>query len=140
EESRVVARVEADRWLVEDVEDADQARADLRRQSDTLPLAARQCRGTPIEREVIETDVDQEPETRDDLLQDRPGDLGLGRRELEVAEEGCRGGGRESRDLDDVPPADADEPRLAAEPRALARRAGPVGHQPREPFAQPGGV
>lgn len=42
DELTVIALVQADRRLVEDVEDADEARADLRRQADALCLAARQ--------------------------------------------------------------------------------------------------
>ena len=38
----VVALVEADRGLVEDVEDADELRADLRREPEPLRLAARE--------------------------------------------------------------------------------------------------
>ena len=45
EQARVVALVQADRRLVEHVEHAAQAGADLRRQADALPLAARQRRG-----------------------------------------------------------------------------------------------
>ena len=40
DEARVVARVQADARLVEHVEDADERRADLRREADALPLAA----------------------------------------------------------------------------------------------------
>ena len=40
DEPVVVALVQADRRLVEDVEHADEARADLRRQPDALGLAA----------------------------------------------------------------------------------------------------
>ena len=56
----VVARVQADRRLVEHVERADQRRAERRRQVDALRLAARQRRRQPIERQVVEPDVAQE--------------------------------------------------------------------------------
>ena len=42
EQSRVVALVQPDRRLVEDVQHADEARADLRRETNALRLAARQ--------------------------------------------------------------------------------------------------
>ena len=45
EQAPVVALVEADRRLVEDVQHAGQVRADLRRQPDALPFAARERRG-----------------------------------------------------------------------------------------------
>ncbi len=44
EQPAVVALVQADRRLVQDVEHAHQARADLGGQADALPLAARQRR------------------------------------------------------------------------------------------------
>ena len=66
EQARVVARVQADRRLVEHVEDADQRGADLRRQADALPFAAGERLRRSIEREVVEPDVDQEAEPRDD--------------------------------------------------------------------------
>ena len=66
EQARVVARVEADRGLVEDVEHADERGADLRGQADALALAARERLRDAIEREVVEPDVDEEAEPRDD--------------------------------------------------------------------------
>ena len=57
---RVVALVQADRGLVEDVEDADQAGADLRREPDPLRLAARERRRRPLERQVADPDRDEE--------------------------------------------------------------------------------
>ena len=54
---RVVALVEADRRLVEDVEHADQARADLRGEPDALPLAARQRGRRAVEGQVLEPDL-----------------------------------------------------------------------------------
>ena len=56
----VVARVQADRRLVEHVQRADQRRAERRREVDALRLAARQRRRQPIERQVVEADVAQE--------------------------------------------------------------------------------
>ena len=66
----VVALVEADRRLVEDVEDADELRADLRREPDALRLAARERRGGAVELEVADADVVEEREPLPDLLQD----------------------------------------------------------------------
>ena len=56
----VVALVEADRRLVEDVEDADELRADLRREPQPLRLAARERRRRAVEREVADADVVEE--------------------------------------------------------------------------------
>ena len=79
---RVVALVEPDRRLVEDVQDAHQRRPDLGREPDPLGLAARQRDARPVERQVVQPDVDEEPEPRDDLLEDLVGDrpLALGER------------------------------------------------------------
>src|SRR5436189_283667 len=126
---RVGAPVEADRRLVQDVEHAHQLRADLRREPDALALAAGERRRAAVERQVIEPDVDQEAEARQDLLHDRARDLALGGREREVAEEAERVADGKRRHLDDAPPPNAHEARLAAEPRALAGRAPPVAHQ-----------
>ena len=57
EQARVVALVQADRRLVEDVEHADQARADLRRQPDALRLAAGEGGRGAVEGQVVEPDV-----------------------------------------------------------------------------------
>ena len=60
DELRVVALVEPDRRLVEDVQDAHQGRPDLGRQADPLRLAARQRHARPVEGQVVEPDVDEE--------------------------------------------------------------------------------
>ena len=56
----VVALVQPDRRLVEHVEDADEAGADLGGQPDALGLAAGERAGRPVEGEVVEADVEQE--------------------------------------------------------------------------------
>ena len=83
----VVALVEPDRRLVEDVEDADQAGADLGREPDPLRLAAGQRPGRPVEGEVVEADVEQEVEPLVDLLEDPLADLLLARGQVEAAQE-----------------------------------------------------
>ena len=77
EQPRVVALVQADRRLVEDVQHADEPRADLRRQADALRLAARERLGGAAEREVVEPDVDEEAQPLAHFLEDRAGDLGI---------------------------------------------------------------
>ena len=74
DEAPVVALVQADRGLVEHVEHADQAAADLAGQADALGLAARERAAERLEREVVEADVDQELEPLADLLHDLVGD------------------------------------------------------------------
>ena len=62
EQLAVVALMQADRRLVEHVQHAGQVRADLRREPDALPFAARQRRGAAAERQVADADVVQEPQ------------------------------------------------------------------------------
>ncbi len=57
QQSPVIALVQADRGLIEDVHHADQAGADLAGQPDPLGFAARERLGTAIERQVFEPDI-----------------------------------------------------------------------------------
>ena len=131
----VVALVEADRRLVEDVEHADELRADLGREPQPLRLAARERRRGPVEREVADADVVEEREPLADLLHDPRADQLLGRRELEAVEEAQRRRDRELSELVDVALADRDREHLGLEPRALADRAGPERHVLLDPLA-----
>ena len=105
DELGVVALVEPDRWLVEDVQDAHQRRPDLGREPDALGLAARQRHARPVERQVVEPDVDEEAEPGDDLLEELVGDRplalarGVGSRPVAQRE---RVGDRHRRDVPDV--------------------------------------
>ena len=152
DEAGVVDRVQADRWLVADVEHAHQAGADLRREPDALALAAAERAGHARERQVFEADVDQEGEAGVDLLEDLAGyrqralreDLGvavLGPSRLGGRERhhGLLGGGwvgalhrgdplrdfsdREVRDLDDVAVGDGHGQGLGLQTLAAARLA-----------------
>ncbi len=80
----VVALVQADRRLVEDVEHADERRADLGREPDPLRLATAQGGGRPLHRQVADADVVEEAQPLLDLAQDQPRDraVGLGQVEL----------------------------------------------------------
>ena len=79
----VVALVQADGRLVEHVHDADQARTDLRGQSDALRLAAGERLGRAGQGQVIETHVIEEAQAGADLLEDLPRDLRGGSFELQ---------------------------------------------------------
>ena len=70
----VVARMQADRGLVEDVEHADQPGPDLAGQADPLGLAAGERRCRAVERQVVQPDVGQELEPGPDLLEELLGD------------------------------------------------------------------
>ena len=76
EQALVVALVQADRRLVEDVHDTDQTRTDLARKPDALRLTTGQGFGTSIERQVVEADIRQETDAVANLLDDFVGDCG----------------------------------------------------------------
>ena len=83
----VVALVQADRRLVEDVEDADELRADLRREPQPLRLAAGERLRRAVELEVADADVVEEGQPLADLLDDPVADQLLGRGQPELVEE-----------------------------------------------------
>ena len=83
----VIALVQPNGGLVEDIEHTHEARADLRGQADALRLAAGERRRGAGEGEVIQAHVHQEAQALDDLLHDTPADELLALRELEVTEE-----------------------------------------------------
>ena len=80
DEPAVVALVQSDARLVEHVQHAGQAGADLSRQPDALRLAAGQRRGRARQGQVAEPDLEQELEPHPDLAQHLRRDLGLARR------------------------------------------------------------
>src|SRR4051794_11425492 len=84
EQAVVVLLVEADRGLVEDVEDARQAAADLAREADALAFAAAERARRAVEVEIIEPDIVEEAQALVDFLEDRAGDFVLGGGELLV--------------------------------------------------------
>ena len=57
DQSGIVARVQADRGFVENVQHADQPRADASRQPNPLHLAATERIGRPVEREIMNTNL-----------------------------------------------------------------------------------
>ncbi|KAF1065940.1 MAG: hypothetical protein GAK45_02062 [Pseudomonas citronellolis] len=75
QQALVVALVQADRWLVEDVHHPDQAGADLAGQADTLRLATGEGIGAAIQGQIVQADVDQELQALADLLENLRRDL-----------------------------------------------------------------
>ncbi len=122
----VVARVQADARLIEDVEDADQAAADLARQADALGLAAGKGRGGAVEREIMQADVEQEADAGRAFPSAPPGDGALDRASASFpgapapAPASGQIADRHGADFDQRLAADADGPRLGVEPLALA--------------------
>ena len=131
DELRVVALVEPDRGLVEDVQDAHQGGPDLGRQADPLGFAAREGHARPVEGQVVQPDVDEEAEPRDDLLEqlvgDRPFALAEPRLETRRPAQGVRD--RHRRDVPDVEVGDGDRQDLRPKPLAAAHRARPGDHE-----------
>ena len=129
QQAPVVALVQADRRLVEHVEDAGQVGADLRRQADALPFPAGQRRGAAPQRQVADADVVEEAQAVADLAQQPAGDEVLALGELEALEgaQGVRDGQRDV--LGDGLALDADGAALGPQALALAVGAAPQAAQ-----------
>ena len=125
----VIALVEADGGLVEHVENAAQAGADLRGQADALALAAGERGGVAVEREVVEADGAEEFEPLGDLAADALGHQRLALSKLEI--DGRREGAveREGGEVGDGEAADFDGERLGAQALAAADGAGRGRHE-----------
>ena len=87
EQHPVVARMQSDRRLIEDVQHAHQSAADLPGQPNPLRLPARKRRSGAIQREVAEAALQQKPEPPANLLERILGDESLRVVEFEVGEE-----------------------------------------------------
>ncbi len=75
EQPGVVALMQADRRLVEHIENAGQARADLRGEPDALAFTPRERPRTARQREIVEPDVDEKLQPLADFLENAVGDL-----------------------------------------------------------------
>src|SRR5581483_9095084 len=64
EESLRVRRMQSRRRLVEHVDDAEQIRADLRREAEALQLARRKRRRAPLQRQIAEAEIEEDLEPR----------------------------------------------------------------------------
>jgi hypothetical protein len=80
----VVALMEADGGLVENIENAAQLRSNLGGQPNALPFAARKRCGIAIEREVIQSDGAQEFEPLGNLAANAFGNQRLALSELQI--------------------------------------------------------
>ena len=124
----VVALVQPDRRLVEHVQRADEPGADLAGQADPLGLTAGQRAGRAGQRQVVEADVEQEPEPGVDLLGHPLGDHPLALGQLERGEELGGLADRQVADLGDVPIVDRHRQRLRLEAGAAAHLARHLAH------------
>ena len=127
EQHAVVARMQADRRLVEDVADAAQIRSELGGQANALRLAAGERRRRAVEREIGETDVAEKGEPRRNFADDVARDVGFAPAQIELGDEArCIADG-ELRQLGDRAAAKAHGERVAVEARAVAVGTGLVG-------------
>src|SRR6266542_1632875 len=121
EQLAVVALVQPDRRLVEDVDDAGELGAHLRGEADPLALAARERRPRALEGEVPEADVEEELEPVADLLQELVRDLRLVAAQVERREPGVRLLDDEPREIHDAVAVDLDGAALRQDPRPRHR-------------------
>ncbi len=121
QEAVVVALMETDRGLVEDVEHADERAADLRREPDALGLPARERGRAAREVEVAQSHVGQETEPRAHFFQNLVRDQFLARGSVELAEEFFGLLHRHRGDRMDVLAGEGHRQRLGLEARALTR-------------------
>src|SRR6266704_748812 len=119
----VVPLVQADGRLIQDIQHADQAGTDLRGQADALALSAGERGRGPIQRQVVQADVDEEAQALPDLFQDAMRDELLALGELEPLEELTGVPDREARDRRDGLPVEQDREAFGLQPVALADRA-----------------
>ena len=112
----VVARMQAYRRLVQDIQHAGKSAADLCRETDPLHLAARKRRGGSVEREIVETDIEQESQPADNLLHD----LVHPRKARRRFKKGKRVTYRHGHHLDDGLASDGGRARLGTQTRAFA--------------------
>src|SRR5688572_32261706 len=128
EQTRVVALVQPDRRLVENVENANEAGSDLRRETDSLSLATRQRLGRAAEGQVVEADVVEKAQSLAYFLENRPCDVRIESRTSILAnrnrfEEIERRGDRHLGHFSDVLVGNRDRERLGLQAAAKTRRA-----------------
>ena len=120
-----VARVQADRRLVEHEQRVDERGAERGREVDPLHLAARERARLAVEREVAQADLAEVREAGADLGQEEIGGLVERRGQLEGLEERAQALDRQQHQVVDraLGAPQLPEERVGLEPRAAARRA-----------------
>ncbi len=73
----IVTLVQADAWLIHDIQDTGQLGADLGSQTDPLTLTAAQRACQSVQSQVIQADIGKELQTAADFLDDKIGNLCL---------------------------------------------------------------
>ena len=142
QQALVVALVQADGRFIEHIQDAGEARADLRGEADALAFAARQGARVARQGEVFQADIVEEAEALVDFAQDAAGDFGVfgGEFFLQRLEPGVGLRDRQVRDFADVLAIDFDRQSFGLEAVAVAGFAFLAGLIFGEFFADPGGI
>ena len=125
----IIPLMETDGGLIENIENAHQAAADLGRQADTLALAARQRAAGAAQGEIVQAHRLQETQPLADLLQDLHGDDLLLLRKLQMIEKRDLLIHGQGGHIEDGLTAHGDCQRLAPQPLPLAGGAGTLGHE-----------
>ena len=130
----IVALVQADAGFVQDVQHSHQSAADLGGQANALRLSPGQGAGRPVQGQIVQPDVDQEPQSGVHLLENPFGDLRLPVVEFHIVQECGALGDRQRRDLGDVAATDRHRQAQRLKAGALAGRTWRVSHIAREAF------
>ena len=125
QKSLVVALVQADARLVEDIEYIDQLTANLSSQTDALTLTARERSRLAVEREIIQSHVEKEVDTGAQFLDDFVRHLCLHGRQMlfHLFEPRAEFGDVEACHLRDILVPDAEGERFLLESQTVAFRA-----------------
>ena len=137
EQAIVVARVQADGRLVQHVEHAAQARADLRGQANALRFAAGERGGRAVQAQIAEAHREQKIEALGNFRERRPATVALAQRQsiANAIDGGTRLADCQRGEIGDGETADFHGEALRTQAPAAANRAGRGGHVLREPFA-----
>ena len=123
DQALVVTLMKTDRGLIQNIEHAHETRADLRCQANTLRLATRKRRRGTIERQIVESNIDQKTQALQDFLDDAPADKLLALGELQALKKLERLTARQATNLVNGLAAHGDGEHLRAQTSAVAARA-----------------
>ena len=119
----VVALMKTNRRLIQNVQNAHESGADLSCQANALGLTAGKRRRGAIERQIIESDIDQKTQTLQDFLDDAAADKLLALGELQALKKLERLTARQATDLINRLTAHGDGKHLGTQTGAMAARA-----------------
>src|SRR5688572_17339406 len=127
EKRAIVALMQADGRLIEDVEHARKIGANLRRQPDALSFATGQRGRAAAEREISDADVVEKPQPVLDFLEHAPGNQVLALAQVETVEDVVRFADRQVDVLGNGSALHLDREALRFQPFAMTHRARPQG-------------